>query len=43
MYIATTVMPSVVQDIGGMDFYAWATTLFVVASILGGLHSPRGC
>lgn len=35
MYIATTVMPSVVADIGGLDFYAWATTLFVVASILG--------
>lgn len=35
MYIATTVMPSVIADIGGLDFYAWATTLFVVASILG--------
>lgn len=35
MYIATTVMPSVVVDIGGLDFYAWATTLFVVGSILG--------
>ncbi|WP_019170837.1 MFS transporter [Pseudaminobacter salicylatoxidans] len=35
MYIATTVMPSVIADIGGLDFYAWATTLFVAASILG--------
>lgn len=35
MYIATTVMPSVVADIGGLHLYAWATTLFVVASILG--------
>jgi MFS family permease len=35
MYIATTVMPSVIVDIGGLDFYAWTTTLFVVASILG--------
>lgn len=34
MYVATTVMPSVVADIGGLDFYAWATTLFVVTSIL---------
>ncbi|MBC2886409.1 MFS transporter [Ochrobactrum sp. CM-21-5] len=41
MYIATTVMPSVVQDIGGMDFYAWATTLFVVASILGAALTAR--
>lgn len=35
MYIATTVMPSVIVEIGGLDFYAWTTTLFVVASILG--------
>ncbi len=41
MYIATTVMPSVVQDIGGMDFYAWATTLFVVSSILGAALTAR--
>ncbi|WP_427789654.1 MFS transporter [Brevundimonas diminuta] len=34
IYIATTVMPSAVQDIGGLDFYAWTTTLFVLASIL---------
>lgn len=34
MNIVATVMPSVVADIGGLDFYAWATTLFVVASIL---------
>jgi MFS family permease len=34
LYIATTVMPSAVQDIGGLDFYAWTTTLFVLASIL---------
>lgn len=35
VYIATTVMPSVIAEIGGLDFYAWATTLFIVASILG--------
>lgn len=35
MYIAITVMPSVVQEIGGLDFYAWTMTLFVVGSILG--------
>ena len=35
VYIATTVLPSVVKDIGGLDLYAWNTTLFVVASILG--------
>ncbi|MCX5519794.1 MFS transporter [Kaistia defluvii] len=41
MYIATTVMPSVILDIGGLDFYAWATTLFVVASILGAALTAR--
>ncbi len=35
IYIATTVLPSVVKDIGGLDLYAWNTTLFVVTSILG--------
>lgn len=33
--VGTTILPSVVQDIGGLDLYAWNTTLFVVASILG--------
>lgn len=35
VYIATTILPSVVEDIGGLDYYAWNTTLFVVASIIG--------
>lgn len=35
IYIVTTIMPSVVQDLGGIDYYAWNTTLFVAASILG--------
>ena len=35
VYIATTVLPSVVKEIGGLNLYAWNTTLFVVASILG--------
>jgi MFS family permease len=34
VYIATTILPSVVRDIGGLDLYAWNTTIFVVASIL---------
>ncbi|NWD73389.1 MFS transporter [Pseudomonas gingeri] len=34
-YIATTILPSVVKEIGGLELYAWNTTLFVVASILG--------
>lgn len=39
--VATTILPSVVQDIGGLDLYAWNTTLFVVASILGSALSAR--
>lgn len=34
VYIATTILPSVVRDIGGLDLYAWNTTVFVVASIM---------
>jgi MFS family permease len=50
IFIATTILPSVVADIGGLDYYAWNTTLFVVASIVGsalsahalGRLAPRG-
>lgn len=41
VYIATTILPSVVRDIGGLDLYAWNTTVFVVASILGSALSAR--
>ncbi len=41
VYIATTILPSVVADIGGLDYYAWNTTLFVVASIVGSALAAR--
>lgn len=41
VYIVTTILPSVVADIGGLEYYAWNMTLFVVASILGSALSPR--
>nr|WP_311969449.1 MFS transporter [Pseudomonas baltica] len=41
IYIATTVLPSVVADIGGLNLYSWNTTLFVVASILGSALTTR--
>jgi MFS family permease len=41
VYIATTILPSVVTDIGGLDYYAWNTTLFVAASILGSALSAK--
>ena len=33
--VVATIMPSAVADIGGLAFYAWATTLFAVGSIAG--------
>jgi MFS family permease len=35
IYVATAVMPSVAADIGGLSLYAWATTVFVFAAVLG--------
>jgi MFS family permease len=35
VFIVSTVMPSVVRDIGGAAYYAWATMLYMVASIIG--------
>ncbi|MBB5391756.1 MULTISPECIES: MFS transporter [unclassified Herbaspirillum] len=35
VHIVTTILPSVVRDIGGLDYYAWNVTLFVAASIIG--------
>ena len=35
IFISTTILPTVVKEIGGLELYAWNTTLFVVASILG--------
>ncbi|RFB69892.1 MFS transporter [Herbaspirillum sp. 3R11] len=35
VHIVTTILPSVVRDIGGLAYYAWNITLFVVASIVG--------
>lgn len=41
VYVATTILSSVVADIGGIDYYAWNTTLFVVASIIGSALSAK--
>src|SRR5690606_19036993 len=41
VFIATTILPTVVNDIGGIDYYAWNTALFVTASILGSALIPR--
>lgn len=41
LYIATTILPSVVRDIGGIDYYAWNTTVYVLASIVAAATSAR--
>ncbi|ANF49150.1 MFS transporter [Chryseobacterium glaciei] len=41
IYLATTVMPSIIEEIGGLEYYAWNTTLFVVASIIGSVISAN--
>ena len=41
LYIAATILPSVVNDIGGLPFYAWNTTAFEICSILGSACSVR--
>lgn len=41
VYLATTIMPSVTNEIGGLSFYAWATTIYVVAAIIGSVVSSR--
>jgi hypothetical protein len=35
LFIITTILPSVVADLGGAEFYAWPTALYTVAAILG--------
>ncbi|WP_296098979.1 MFS transporter [uncultured Agrobacterium sp.] len=44
-YVTATIMPSVVRDIGGLPLFAWVTTLYVTASVLGSVFiaiRPRG-
>lgn len=41
VYIVTTILPSIVADIGGLDVYAWNMTLFVAASILSSALSAK--
>lgn len=41
VFLVTTIMPSVVQDIGGFSYYSMNTTMFVVASIIGAAIAGR--
>ncbi len=35
VFVVTTIMPSVVADIGGVSFYTWTSMLYMVGSICG--------
>ena len=41
VFIVATILPSIVRDIGGLRLFAWSTTLYVVASLLGAVASAR--
>src|SRR5690606_36809143 len=41
LYLSATLLPAVVADVGGMPYYAWNTSLFVVASVLGAVVAAR--
>jgi len=49
-FIGSAMLPTVVKDIGGLDLFAWNTTVFIVASILATIFAatrpssigPRG-
>ena len=34
-FVVATIMPTVVADLGGLDYYTWAFSLFAVGSIIG--------
>ena len=40
-YVASSLLPSVLADIGGQDYYAWTTTAFLVASVFAAMIVSR--
>src|SRR5687768_6655077 len=49
-FIGSTLLPSAVAEIGGLEFFAWNTTLFIVSGIIASIFAairpfgigPRG-
>jgi MFS family permease len=39
VYIGSTLMPSVVAEIGGLELFAWVTTVFIVASLVASMFA----
>lgn len=50
VYLTTSLLPTAIEDIGGQRFYAWATTVFLIASVISSMlvtnilaaRGPRG-
>ena len=41
LYFTAALMPSIVADIGGQQYYAWVTTAFVISAIIASLFVSR--
>jgi len=41
LYFTAALMPSIVADIGGQQYYAWVTTGFVISAIVASLFVSR--
>jgi MFS family permease len=41
MYVTTSLLPTIVADIGGLEFYAWTTTSYLVASVITAMLVSR--
>lgn len=39
-FVVTTTLPSVVGEVGGLSWYAWSTTAYVVAALFAGTVTP---
>jgi MFS family permease len=40
MFITSTVLPSIVAEVGGVAYYAWVSTIFGIGSIAGAMLAP---
>src|SRR5919107_1046024 len=41
VYLTTSLLPTIVADIGGADYYAWTMTTFLVASVISAMLVSR--
>ena len=41
VYLTTSLLPTIVADIGGAEFYSWTMTTFLVASVITSMLVSR--